>query len=329
MGTAAGMLSASRSSLGMGETPPGSNVNRLTAWYAGRHGTEYTYSAWCDIAVAAASDASGNTDACCGEHAWTVEHANAFAAAGRWHYGLPGARPGDVVFFDWSGSRLIRNIDHVGVIEAVRADGTIVTLEGNTDDMFLRRVRNSSFVVGYGRPSYDDAAPMPPTDGILRTGSSGTAVRLLQQRLNQAGANLAVDGQFGPATEDAVRSMQRRAGIVADGEYGPASAAALDSILTGRTVGANLPVDGVIGPQTVAALQRSLNRMGANLTVDGQYGPLTIRALQQHLGVAVDGLVGPQTARALQARVGAAVDGVWGHGTTRALQAVLNLGGTW
>lgn len=61
----------------------------------------------------------------------------------------------------------------------------------------------------------------------LRHGDRSQDVRLLQQRLNQAGASLFVDGLFGDATENAVRAYQSKIGLVADGIAGPKTLAAL------------------------------------------------------------------------------------------------------
>jgi hypothetical protein len=233
MGTVDGMIAVARSLLGTGENPPESNHNKITKWYG--HDAP-----WCDMAISYEAAHSDNLRAVCGKFAWTVEHAKAFQRAGRWHYGLGGARRGDVVFFDWTGTRKINNIDHVGLIEAVHSDGTITTLEGNTGKIgggqFLRRKRTSAMVVGYGRPAYGNAAPMPRTDGILRTGSKGNAVKALQRNLNTVmHTHLAVDGDFGPATKAAVESFQRRFKLTVDGEYGPASAAMMKAALAGKS----------------------------------------------------------------------------------------------
>ncbi len=328
MGTVAGMLAEARKLLGTGEYPPGSNHNLITTWY-GFDG------AWCDMSISYEAAMSGNLSAVMGKFAYTVYHAQAFQNAGRWHYGLGGIRPGDIVFFDWGGSGSIANIDHVGLVEAVNSNGTIVTLEGNTSDMFLRRVR-SSCIVGYGRPAYGDASPMPSTDGMLRVGSTGNAVKQLQGNLNTVmKSGLAVDGQFGTATQAALIAFQKKYGLQADGIYGPASAAMMKAALAGKTAPVKpqpkpptgtLVVDGVFGPATTAALQRALNKHGATLVVDGSMGPLTNRALQKYLAVPQDGVVGPVTVKALQKKVGATQDGVWGPDTTRKLQTALNAG---
>jgi peptidoglycan hydrolase-like protein with peptidoglycan-binding domain len=312
------------------EHPPGSNHNQVTQWY-GFDGP------WCNMSISFEAAHSGNLPAIFGKFAYTVAHAEAFRSHGRWHYGLGGARPGDVVFFDWSGTRRIANIDHVGLIEAVRSNGTIVTLEGNTSNCFMRRVRGPDVVVGYGRPAYNGAAPLPATDGILRLGSAGKAVRALKQRLNTVMKSaLALGDAFDAPTKAALESFQARHQLTVDGEFGPSSAAMMKAALAGQAAPirpapkppppARLAVDGQFGPETCAGTQRALNQHGATLTVDGAFGPLTRAALQEFLRVAQDAIIGPVTVRALQQHVGAAQDGDWGPDTTTHLQAALNGG---
>lgn len=329
MGSASGMIAQARALLGLGEDPPGSNHNTVTDWY-GFDGP------WCDMTISYCAYRSDNLSAVLGKHASTVEHANAFKSAGRWHYGLGGITAGDVVFFDWGGSGSISNIDHVGLVEAVHSDGTITTIEGNTSDKCLRRNR-SSCIVGYGRPTYGTGGnSMPSTDGMLRRDSKGNAVKTLQKNLNTVmSAGLTVDGDFGSKTEQAVRAFQSKYKLSVDGIYGPDSAAMMRAALAGKTSPikptpnaptGTLTVDGDFGPRTCAALQRALNKHGASLTVDASMGPLTRKALQKYLGVTQDGKIGPNTIKALQKKVGATVDGKWESDTTRHLQTALNNG---
>ncbi|MFF4014795.1 peptidoglycan-binding protein [Streptomyces sp. NPDC001843] len=331
MGTAKGMIAAARKLLGTTEHPPGSNHNLVTTWY-GFSGP------WCDMSISYEAAHSDNLKAVMGKFALTTAHARAFQAHGRWHYGLGGIRPGDVVFFDFSGGRSISGIDHVGLVEAVHSNGTITTLEGNTSDAFRRRVRGRSCVVGYGRPAYDGAAPMPSHDGILRKGSSGNAVKTLQKNLNTVQhAGLTVDGQFGAATDKAVRAFQSAHKLTVDGEYGPHTAAVMKAALAGKpgvikpkalvAAAAPLDVDGQFGPATCAALQRALNgRTGAGLDVDGAFGPLTIKALQAYVGVTADGITGPDTVAALNKHLGLPPHDSWDDATTTQLQKALNAG---
>ncbi|MEU5364045.1 M15 family metallopeptidase [Streptomyces sp. NPDC005925] len=62
--------------------------------------------------------------------------------------------------------------------------------------------------------------------GSLSEGSSGEAVRQLQIRVAGypgSGSQLAIDGQFGPATKAAVQRFQSAYGLGADGVAGPAT----------------------------------------------------------------------------------------------------------
>ncbi len=65
----------------------------------------------------------------------------------------------------------------------------------------------------------------PP--GEVGPGSPVPRVRAVQRLLNRAGAQLRVDGAWGPATTRAVEAVQARAGLPVDGRVGPATAAAL------------------------------------------------------------------------------------------------------
>jgi hypothetical protein len=69
--------------------------------------------------------------------------------------------------------------------------------------------------------------PEPPALPVLGQGSTGDAVGVLQQRLNAHGAQLAVDGIFGPLTYQEVRRFQANAGLVVDGLVGPQTWGAL------------------------------------------------------------------------------------------------------
>ena len=58
---------------------------------------------------------------------------------------------------------------------------------------------------------------------VLTQGSEGADVRFLQRRLVVLGYPLKVDAKFGPATEQAVRSLQRAFGYDVDGAAGEAT----------------------------------------------------------------------------------------------------------
>ena len=63
---------------------------------------------------------------------------------------------------------------------------------------------------------YTGVIPVP----TLKYGSEGIAVKNLQSFLNWYGCKLTVDGEFGSATEAAVKLFQKSEGISSDGIYG-------------------------------------------------------------------------------------------------------------
>ena len=74
-------------------------------------------------------------------------------------------QPGDLVFFKFGTTT--RETNHIGFVESVNDDGSIVTIEGNTSDsnqtnggMVMRKTRRTN-IVGYGRPDYkEDVLPV-------------------------------------------------------------------------------------------------------------------------------------------------------------------------
>lgn len=68
-------------------------------------------------------------------------------------------------------------------------------------------------------------------DKEFAKGAKGAPVRLIQQALRDAGAELVVDGVFGQITETAVKRFQISHLLTADGIVGPVTGAALDAVL--------------------------------------------------------------------------------------------------
>ena len=108
---------------------------------------QYKTAPWCDMFIAWAAEQAGVQEFV-GQFAWTPSHARWFDA-GRV---VTDARGRSLIFFDWSGGKDIKGIDHVGIVERVEG-GTIHTIEGNVDGVWLKRKeRDESKVVGYGLP---------------------------------------------------------------------------------------------------------------------------------------------------------------------------------
>lgn len=102
-------------------------------------------------------------------------------------------------------------------------------------------------------PCYGQPAPDPASRGLadriragetLRRGDTGPAVRELQTLLGRHGHAVAVDGDFGPQTEAAVRAFQAAHGLAVDGIVGPATLAALQGSPTSSGGGGIVPALG-------------------------------------------------------------------------------------
>ena len=178
-----------------------------------------------------------------------------YRQAGRFFGSKP--EPGDQIFFTYQSGE----VSHTGIVETV-SGGTLTTIEGNTSDSVGRRsyAVGSSVIYGYGRPIWSlaedlDADP-PEEDGadpgdaaedpegrcyIIRLpeiskGSTGILVENVQTLLIARGYYCGgriysgrefPDGEFGPATEVAVRDVQFAGGLEQDGIVGAATMKAL------------------------------------------------------------------------------------------------------
>ena len=134
----------------------------------------------------------------------------------------------------------------------------------------------------------------------LENGSSGTAVKALQEKLKKLGFYTGnVDGSFGDGTEAAVMAFQLQNNLTVDGKAGPATQRALYG------TGSNSPVSysalrmGDTG-SAVRNLQYTLYELGYyDGAIDGDYGQTTsdaVRAFQiQNKLSPVDGVAGSAT----------------------------------
>jgi peptidoglycan hydrolase-like protein with peptidoglycan-binding domain len=141
----------------------------------------------------------------------------------------------------------------------------------------------------------------------ITEGEDDGCVTELQQLLNDNGAKVTVDGDFGADTLAAVKSYQSTHGLNADGVVGADTKAALISgiappaiALTSSSCPSEITSGEIDG--CVTELQELLNTHGAKLTVDGSFGPDTEAAVESYQsahGLAADGIVGPNTKSSL------------------------------
>ena len=187
-------------------------------WGAVEHG-KFQWPSYCQF--------GGKGDAYC---PFTKDHAKALRY---WRGRDETPRPGWQVLFSWNGNGVP---DHIGTVIHNMGDGMLRTVEGNYQDAVAYVDRDYDYVVGFvelpwGAGEEHDEGPL-----LLRRGYVGEEVRAVQQRLADLKYDLGpcgVDGDYGVATENAVRAFQQDHHDV---------------------TGAPLEVDGIVGPRTWDAL---------------------------------------------------------------------------
>lgn len=162
---------------------------------------------------------------------------------------------------------------------------------------------------------------------VLKRGSRGNDVKAMQYFLafvayfNDRIPNIAVDGIFGPATEEAVKAFQREYGLTVDGIVGrntwnrllDAYYATLDSLpdeyrsyssflYPGYTLSTGTSGNAVTQLQTFLRVIAQNNNAVPTVTVDGIFGNQTknaVIAVQKLAGIPQTGSVGPLTWNAI------------------------------
>ncbi|MEX2480221.1 MAG: TIGR02594 family protein [Gammaproteobacteria bacterium] len=197
------------------------------------------------------------------------------------------ARPGDVAVFSrgknpaeghvafflgWAG-------DRVEVLGGNQRDAVTVTTYPHVRLLGIRRAPAAD-----RRAEPDDAvavAPPPqpsPTRGegaLLRMGSRGVAVEILQQRLDELGYQVGyIDGSFGARTRAAVLAFQADNDIETDGIAGPVTLEAIDR-----------------GKRRPISVQRAEANL-AGLAKESRIADASLKNVAAGGGVAVGGAVG-------------------------------------
>jgi hypothetical protein len=219
--------------LGVVEKPSYSNRTPYTAWYG-------LVGPWCAMFVSWVFHHAGHPlpkirttkgfAYCPDIVAWAKRN-------GTWRPSSSGYTPkrGDIVLFDFIGRP-----SHVGIVTGLTKDGRVATIEGNTNAAGSRtggavmrhnRSRRGS-TIGYVEVTNN----APPTTGsgiphdVLRRGDTGPKPAAVQWTLRFLGFVLAVDGDFGDETERQARAFQQAckdlgADVEVDGRWGPQTAA--------------------------------------------------------------------------------------------------------
>lgn len=197
--------------------------------------------AWCDIFVdwcfvQAFGEAIGKDLLCATGKVYGAGcgmSARYYKDRGQFHQSGP--KPGDQIFF-WNKAK--SEVAHTGLVYKV--DNTkVYTIEGNTSSasgvvangggVFKKSYDLAySRIYGYGRPAYDEEIAKPKGDYTmemrnLKKGCKGEDVKALQILLigrNFSCGKYGADGDFGSATESAVRNYQKAKKLEVDGIAG-------------------------------------------------------------------------------------------------------------
>jgi hypothetical protein len=257
--TLGGIITRFESQLGITEQPAGSNNTVYCSWYGLRGPWCAMFVSWCFHEEGMALPASTSKG-----FAYTPSGASWFKGLNQW---TSKPAPGHVVFFDFPNDGVNR-ISHVGLVTAANIDGSIDTIEGNTDERGGRtggkvmRRRRSSGIVGYGVPKYA-VAP----------------------------------ASFEESESDRIRQLQKLVGTTADGAWGPQTIEACGRNMIGWTgfvkVGSHASLRGNANRTLVVWLKKQLNRrFGLGLSNSVTVGPAVNHGIVTFLRQ-TDGICGP------------------------------------
>jgi hypothetical protein len=143
---AARMVAMAQGEVGQAEQPPGSNNSPRIAQYRSATAGAPGPGPWCayfvswlarqsGVPVGDHGQGFGSVDAL---YAWAQKSGRAVPASSGQN-----PKPGDLIVWD----------EHIGIVESVKPDGSIQTIEGNSSDRVSRRVHPKGDAIGYVRMS--------------------------------------------------------------------------------------------------------------------------------------------------------------------------------
>ena len=206
MTRASDLLALARAELGVRESPAGSNNVKYNTAYYGREvrDTAEAQYPWCvvfqwwlfrEAGAAELFYGGGRTASCAALLGYARTHGLFISG---------GYAPGDLVFLRFS--RVRTSPEHIGMVKEVRADGSLVTIEGNTGlgndangGQVQQRVRPAWQAVGGYRPKYDTEED---EDMNVETLTEEQLLRLAE-RMQAALAKRPVSDTLAPELEEA------------------------------------------------------------------------------------------------------------------------------
>lgn len=169
-----------------------------------------------------------------------------FKNKGQW---FTSPKVGDVVFYDWHPNTADSDAWHVGIVESINPNGSVVSIEGNTavgndssGGKVMRRTRAKDVHYGFGRPAYS-GVPHRTTNPISFPRWSGRYITLAspltegndvltwQQQMIIRGWDLGSGGSTGKGDTgifdrrcfEVLQQFQRNHDLGVDGILGPVS----------------------------------------------------------------------------------------------------------
>jgi CHAP domain len=143
-GAGSSMVQIAAREVGQAESPPGSNNSPRIAEYRSATAGAPGPGPWCAYFVSWVARQAGMPVGDHGQGFGSVDALYAWAhKAGRAESASSGyvPRPGDLIVWD----------EHIGIVESVRPDGSIDTIEGNSSDRVSKRTRPKGDALGYVR----------------------------------------------------------------------------------------------------------------------------------------------------------------------------------
>jgi hypothetical protein len=140
-GTGSAIVSAAESQIGQSEQPPGSNDGPAIGVYRSAVAGAQAGAPWCAYFASWAAAQAGTPLGDAGQGLGSVSEITSWAASnGRLLPASATPAPGDLILF---------GTEHVGIVESVNPDGTLTTIEGNSQNAVQRVTRQPGEATGY------------------------------------------------------------------------------------------------------------------------------------------------------------------------------------